>query len=253
MSIYALIASLAIQIATNLFNDAIDFKKGADTEERIGPKRVTQSGTISSKNVFLMAGFAIVVALSFGIPLVIQGGTPIIAIGLVSIFLAFAYTGGPWPLAYKGLGDIFVILFFGLIAVCGVFYLHTLTLHLAAIVAGLQVGLLCTVLIVINNIRDMEQDAKVKKRTLPVRFGANFARFEVAALIFVSFLSGFYWHHLGESLAGLLPLIFMPLAIKLVRDLYVTPPSPKYNLFLAKSALLHLGFGALLSLGLILG
>ena len=252
VSASALLASLFIQIATNLFNDVIDFKKGADTEERIGPQRVTQSGVIEAKKVYLIAGFCLLMAFLLGVPLVVRGGLPIVCVGLISMFLAYSYTGGPWPLAYRGLGDIFVLLFFGLIAVAGVFYIHTLVLHPAVFIAGLQVGLLCTVLIAINNIRDVEQDKLVQKNTLPVRFGLGFARAEVLLLIVLSFACLLYWWFIGEHYAALMPLLFLPLALRLIRGLYQTPPSPLYNKFLAKSALLHLGFGMLLSLGLII-
>lgn len=113
ISVFALLSACFIQIATNLFNDAIDFKKGADTNERLGPRRVTQSGMLSSRSVMMGGVIALVFAMGFGIPLVIRGGLPIVAIGLVSVLLAYAYTGGPYPLAYRGLGDLFVFIFLG--------------------------------------------------------------------------------------------------------------------------------------------
>lgn len=245
-----LFAALFIQIATNLLNDAIDFKKGADTEERIGPQRVTQSGLISSQKV-MWGGYAfLVAALILGIPLVIHGGWPIVMIGVFSLFLAYGYTGGPFPLAYLGLGDLFVILFFGLIAVGGMNYLYALVLRDAAVVAGIQVGFLSTVLIAINNLRDREQDIKVGKKTLAVRFGVTFVRIEIAVLIGISFALNMYWTQWG--MAAYLPWLISPLALKLVWDIFSTEPSPLYNKFLAQAAALHLGFGVLLSLGLYL-
>lgn len=253
VTVFTLFSALAIQIATNLFNDAIDFKKGADTSERLGPKRIALSGEASVKTVQTVAFVFLILAFLLGVPLVIRGGELIVFIGILSLFLAYGYTGGPWPLAYKGLGDIFVILFFGLIAVFGIYYLYTKTWNLSVIVAGLQTGFLCTVLIAINNARDIEQDKKANKLTLPVRFGLSFVRAEIFGLIASSFLGLIYWWLSGQTLAALLPLLLLPLAFRLVYQIYVTPPSAAYNTFLAKSALLHLGFGVLLSLGLVLG
>jgi 1,4-dihydroxy-2-naphthoate polyprenyltransferase len=250
VSALALLASVFIQIATNLLNDAIDFKKGADTHERIGPKRVTQSGLISPRTVML-GGFAfLMLALACGIPLVMQGGWPIFVIGVVSVFLAYGYTGGPFPLAYLGLGDIFVFIFFGLIAVSGLFYLHTGFVSAEAVIAGTQVGLLATVLIAINNLRDIAQDRVANKRTLAVRFGESFVRIEIITLVAMSLGLGLFWILRGEWVAGLLPLVLTPVAIKLVNGIRRVSPSAELNLFLAQSAKLQLGFGILLALGL---
>ena len=250
VSAFALLSSVFIQIGTNLVNDAIDFKKGADTETRIGPKRVTQSGLLSSRAVMAGGIFCFFVALVLGVPLVIQGGLPIVAIGVVSLFLGYAYTGGPFPLAYKGLGDLFVILFFGVIAVGGTYYLHTGTLSQGALVAGLQVGLLATVLIAINNLRDAPEDVKVGKKTIAVRFGERFARFEILALVFLPFVFGLFWFEGGNLRAAVLPLIGFPIARRVVTGVFMHPPSPIYNRFLAMAAGLHLAFGVLLAIAL---
>ncbi len=158
ITLCALLASLCIQIGTNLINDAMDFKKGADTHERIGPARITQSGKANFKSVMLLGVCFFLLALAFGIPLATKGGPPIVAIGLLSLLCGYAYTGGPYPLAYHGLGDLFVILFFGVIAVSGMTFLHTNEWHLEALVAGLQIGSLATILIAINNFRDSSGD-----------------------------------------------------------------------------------------------
>lgn len=249
----ALLASIFIQIATNLLNDAIDFKKGADTHERVGPQRVTQSGLISARTVMVGGFFFLFLALLCGIPLVVEGGWPIVVIGFVSMFLAYGYTGGPFPLAYLGLGDLFVFIFFGLIAVSGLVYLHTGEVTAEALVAGSQVGLLSTVLIAINNLRDVSQDRVANKRTLAVRFGERFVRIEIFALVAVSLGLGLFWVLRGEWVAGLLPLILVPFAIKLVNGVWRVSPSAEFNIFLAQSAKLHLGFGVLFALGLALG
>jgi 1,4-dihydroxy-2-naphthoate octaprenyltransferase len=250
--LFSLVSALSIQIATNLFNDAIDFKKGADDHQRIGPQRVTQSKLLTPKQVYLFAGIFLVLALSFGIPLVIRGGWVIVSIGIVSMFLAYGYTGGPLPLAYKGLGDLFVILFFGIIAVGGVYYLHTLDYKISAFVSGLQVGVLATVLIAINNLRDINQDRLANKKTLAVRFGENFIKWEIVALLMSSFFLGIYWIFLGKILAAALPLVLLPVVRKLITGVVKEVPGPIYNDFLAQAALIHLVFGLQLTLGLVL-
>lgn len=250
VSICALLSASFIQIGTNLVNDAIDFKKGADTEKRIGPQRVTQSGLLTSGQVMMGAVSCFLAALVLGVPLVVQGGWPIVVIGLVSLAMGYAYTGGPFPLAYKGLGDLFVILFFGLVAVGGTYYLHTSTFSMSALVAGLQVGLLSTVLIAINNLRDAPQDALVNKKTLAVRFGVAFARAEIAALVLATFVLGGYWLSIGNLNAAVLPLLLVPLARRLVFGVYRHDPSPVFNQFLASAAKLQLFFGVVLSVAL---
>ena len=252
LSIWALLSALFIQIGTNLVNDAVDFKRGADTKDRIGPQRISQSGLLSPKVVMAGAFVSFVIALLFGIPLVIHGGEIILIIGLSSLFFAYAYTGGPFPLAYKGLGDLFVILFFGIIAVCGVYYLHTLMFSWPAFVAGLQVGFLSTVLIAINNLRDIEQDRLVDKRTLAVRFGQGFARFEILFLILSSFTLLCFWALDGQWLAVILPFMSLPLCRSLLKGIYTEKPGPIYNQYLAKAALIHVLFGLQLALGLAL-
>jgi 1,4-dihydroxy-2-naphthoate polyprenyltransferase len=250
VSICALFSAFFIQIATNLFNDAIDFKKGADTEKRIGPQRVTQSGVMTSRQVMIGGGLCLFVAFLFGVPLVIHGGWPIVVIGLVSLFLGYAYTGGPFPLAYKGLGDLFVILFFGLIAVGGTYYLHTGHWSFPAMVAGLQVGCLATVLIAVNNLRDAPQDALVHKKTLAVRFGLGFARAEIMILVIAAFALGVYWASQDVKLAAILPIVSFPIARRLILGVFKNEPSPLFNTFLAMAAALHMFFGVLLAVGL---
>lgn len=249
---YALIASFFIQIGTNLVNDAMDFKKGADTHERIGPQRITQAGVLTSVQVMILATLFFIGAILFGIPLVVEGGSPIIVIGVLSVMMGYAYTAGPYPLAYRGLGDIFVILFFGLVAVMGLFYLHTKVWTMESFILGLQIGFHATVLIAINNLRDRDGDAKVNKRTLAVRWGVSGAKKEIYFLCSAPFAMQFYWLFQGELIAAVLPLLALPLAIKIIKNIKQTPPSPEYNRFLGQSAGLHLLFGVLISIGFIL-
>lgn len=250
IAVCAALSACFIQIGTNLVNDALDFKKGADTEKRIGPQRVTQSGLLSSKQVMRGAAICFVAAALFGVPLVMHGGMPIVLIGLVSIALAYGYTGGPFPLAYKGLGELFVILFFGLVAVAGTFYLHAEYVDPLAILAGLQVGFLATVLIAINNLRDAPQDATVHKKTLAVRFGVGFARFEIAFFVIAPFIMSFLWLRHGYFSAAVLPFLGFAFARRVLKGVFTNEPSPIYNKFLAMAAGLQMVFGLALSIGL---
>lgn len=247
--ILALLASFLIQIGTNLVNDAVDFKKGADTDQRIGPQRVTQSGLFSYRQVMAAAAICFLLAIVCGVPLVMKGGVPILVIGIASVLMGYSYTMGPFPLAYLGLGDLFVILFFGLIAVTGVSYLHTGIWTKQSFWLGLQIGFHATVLIAINNLRDVEGDRTVNKRTLPVRFGKSFARYEIAFLALAPFAMNVYWWSYGLKATALLPLLALPLALIVIRNIFKTEPSSVYNKFLGQSALLHLVFGLLLSIG----
>ncbi|MBX3018308.1 MAG: 1,4-dihydroxy-2-naphthoate octaprenyltransferase [Bdellovibrionaceae bacterium] len=248
----ALFISVLIQIGTNLINDAVDFEKGADTKERIGPVRVTQAGLISSRRVYQMAFFTFGLALLCGIPLVLVGGWPIVVIGIASLIAGYSYTGGPFPLAYRGLGDLFVVLFFGIVATSGLFFLLTGAWDLSALLLGTQIGFHCAVLIAINNLRDMHGDKLVGKRTLPVRFGASFARYEIAFLLLIPFILNFYWLWRDAVWAFALGFLILPLAFVLIHRVFTTPPSPAYNKYLGQSALVHLVFGLLTSVGLVL-
>ena len=250
---YALAASFFIQIGTNLVNDAVDFKKGADTETRIGPQRITQAGVLSANQVMLLGSLFFLFAILCGIPLVLKGGWVIVAIGLASVAMGYSYTAGPFPLAYLGLGDLFVILFFGLLAVMGIVFLNTDTWYFEALILGLQIGFHCTVLIAINNFRDAQNDKLANKKTLAVRFGASFSRYEIAFLSLVPFVMNLYWWVSGYKLAALISLVALPLAFKLVRNVFSTEPSPIYNKFLGQAAGLHLVFGILISIGFLIG
>jgi 1,4-dihydroxy-2-naphthoate polyprenyltransferase len=249
--ICACLSTLCIQIATNLFNDAIDFEKGADTKDRLGPTRVTQAGLLSRKKVYALGALFCLLAFICGIYLVYQGGVAILWIGLVSIILSYLYTGGPLPLAYYGLGDLFVLIFFGWIASITMYYLYAKTVTVDAIVIGTQLGLLCSVLIVINNFRDYANDRLVKKKTLVARFGPNFARSEVVFLFTSAFTLQIYWFWNFKYLAALLPLLLLPLAFHISRFLILNSPSATFNQYLAKSSLLYLLFGLLFSVGIL--
>ena len=244
--------AVLIQIATNYFNDAIDHAKGADTAERIGPTRVTSSGLLAPRTVMTGGAACLALAVVLSIPLVLHGGWPIVVIGIFSLFFAYAYTGGPFPLAYLGLGEIFVVLFFGIIAVAGTFYLNTLELSSAAVLAGLQIGLHSSVLLAVNNLRDIDSDRAANKRTLAARLGLTFARRENAALVIAPFVLGIAWLPLGYLWAFLLPLMTLPLAWWLARACLVANPDRSVNQLLAQAAALHAAFGLLLALAFLL-
>jgi 1,4-dihydroxy-2-naphthoate octaprenyltransferase len=246
----ALLGAVLIQIATNFINDAIDFRKGADSGERLGPLRVTQAGLLSADAVMRAAWICLTLAALCGIPLIYRGGWPMLVIGVVSIVMAYAYTGGPFPLAYRGLGEIFVILFFGFIAVGGTFYVHSLQLTQAALLAGYAAGALATVLLVINNLRDVDGDRRSNKRTTVVRFGEGFARAEIAFFALTPFaaVAGIAWMQNRWPL--LVTLAALPLAIAvIVRSL--RSRGVELNRCLALAGALQWAFGILFIIGTI--
>lgn len=249
VSVCALLSAVFIQIGTNFVNDALDFIKGADKETRLGDARASQSGWFTAKSVLWMGGVCFFLALVLGIPLVFEGGLPIMIVGLVSLLMGYAYTGGPWPLAYVGLGDLFVVIFFGLVSVGGVYFLQTQGLSVSALIAGLQIGLLATVLIAINNLRDLDQDRQIGKRTLAVRLGPRLGRWEVFGLIVGATSLQIFWFVRGWYWAALLPLVVLPFAYSLLNTLLRSEASRVYNRLLARAAFVHMIFGVLLSLG----
>lgn len=249
----ALASALCIQVGTNLVNDAADFEKGADTAERLGPIRVTQTGLLRGRHVMVGAGLFFLAAALLGVPLIVAGGAPIIVIGALSIAAGYAYTAGPFPLAYLGLGEVFVLLFFGVAAIKGMAYvLAGEGLWPWADLAALQVGLQSSALLAVNNFRDVVGDRKAGKRTLAARFGERFARVEIGTLVAVPYLLGIGWLLGGRPWAAVLPLLTLPLAVRLVRGVWTEPPSRRFNNFLAQTALLQLLFCALAAVGLVL-
>lgn len=252
ISFCALMGALLIQVGTNLVNDAVDFRKGADREDRLGPRRVTQSGLLSARTVMWGGFVCFVLAVFFGVPLVIHGGWVIVTIGLLSVLFGYLYTAGPFPLAYVGLGDLFVVLFFGLVAVGGVYYLHSGGFNSEALILGLQIGFLSTVLIAINNLRDVVQDATANKKTLAVRFGRRFVQWEILCLWIFTFSLNFYWWQQGKTWAALLPLTTLPVAIPVVKGIFKTEPGPHFNGYLARASLVQMLFGFLLATGFLL-
>lgn len=181
----ALFGAICIQIATNLANDYWDAKKGADTADRLGPLRVTASGLLKPRTVFLGMVFFFLLATAAGVFLTLRAGWPVVAIGLASILFGILYTAGPFSLAYLGLGEVFTFLFFGLVATAGTYFVQTLSYSLDAVLLGVMPGCYSVVLIALNNLRDRATDQQVNKKTLAVRFGEKFARIEILFFLFV--------------------------------------------------------------------
>lgn len=234
--------AIAIQIATNFFNDAIDSAKGADTENRLGPKRVTASGLMSRQDVLKWATIFLVIAAVFGAVLIQARGWPVLAIGIPSLFLAYGYTGGPFPLAYRGLGEIFVILFFGFIAVAGTVFIQTGTWPNEAFLLGGQIGLLSAVLISINNLRDHEEDASTGKRTLAVRCGPKFAVMFIWMEIKIAAFAGLGWFFFRHPALAIASGPVLLLGLRILLGLITTPPGPAYNRYLAMAGVQLLFF-----------
>jgi 1,4-dihydroxy-2-naphthoate polyprenyltransferase len=225
--------SIAIQIATNFFNDAIDAKKGADTERRLGPTRVTAAGMMDSQSVMRLACVFLALAVVCGLVLYQARGWPIIAIGIPSIFLAYGYTGGPFPLAYRGMGELFVILFFGLVAVTGTVFVQTSTWPREALLLGLQIGLLSAILISINNFRDREEDASTGKRTLAVRFGPKIAVAVIWLEVKVAVFVGLLWITFGHPPLALAGAPAFLIGLRIIWGVLTFPPGPAFNRLLA--------------------
>lgn len=225
--------ALAIQIATNFFNDAIDSAKGADTGRRLGPMRVTAAGLLPPHTVMAMAAVFLALAMACGVVLYQARGWPLAVIGLPSLFLAYGYTGGPFPLAYRGMGEIFVIAFFGLIAVTGTVFIQTGTWPAAAILLGFQTGLLSAVLISINNARDRAEDSTTGKRTLAVRFGPRVAAAIIGLEIQLAVAAGLVWIALGQPALALACAPVVPLGWRILRGVRTLPPGPAFNRLLA--------------------
>jgi 1,4-dihydroxy-2-naphthoate polyprenyltransferase len=240
----ALAGALLIQIGTNFVNDALDFEKGADTAERIGPVRVTQAGLISARGVMGAAYVCFALAVICGIPIVIRGGWAMVVVGLTSIAAAYLYTGGPYPLAYNGLGEIFVMVFFGFVAVGGSYYIQTLVLAKSAVIAGFEAGSLATALLVINNLRDVESDRVSHKRTTVVRFGREFARIEIVFFVFAPFFAQMFLADLLHRDWLLLPLGAAFISLALVRRVFAAV-GRELNRCLAMAGALQWAFGIL--------
>ena len=237
LALWTFLGAAAIQIATNFFNDAIDYERGADTEYRLGPQRVTASGLLSQRAVYGGAWACLIAACLCSLPLLQSRGWIIIAVGIPSLYLSYGYTGGSFPLAYLGLGEVFVILFFGLVAVGGSYFVQVGTWDWPAGVLGLQVGLLSAILIAINNLRDVEEDRRSHKNTLAVRFGSVVIHRMITAFVVVAMMLSFLGSFYGAPWFPVLSIPWFLIGLFCVRGVKASPPSERYNRFLAIAAI----------------
>jgi 1,4-dihydroxy-2-naphthoate octaprenyltransferase len=249
----ALIGAMLIQIGTNYANDYFDFVKGADTVERIGPRRAVQAGLVSPEAMrratILVFGLAILV----GLYLAWRGGWPILIVGIASILCGVLYTGGPFPLGYRGLGDVFVLLFFGPVAVAGTYWVQALELGWLPILAGLGPGLISTAILAVNNLRDRETDAKAGKRTLAVKLGVRFTRIEYTACVVAACLVplGFFVFGIAGPMI-LLPLLTLVVAWPVNRTVWSEADGVALNGALADTGKLLMLYAVLFSIGWVL-
>ena len=246
-----LATAVLLQIGTNLANDLFDFERGADTE-RLGPPRVTQSGLIPPERVRLGMFLSFGAAVAIGVYLLFVGGWPILVIGVLSIVAGVAYTGGPWPLGYHGLGDLTVFVFFGLVAVVGTYYLQAETVSATAFLTAVPVGLLVTAILVVNNLRDIETDQRAGKRTLAVRLGGQATRVQYALLVLGSYACVPALLLADASFWVWLAWLTLPIALMLSRGVLLGATGTDLNAVLKRTAQLDFAFGALLALGLLL-
>ncbi len=249
----ALVGALLLQIASNLANDVYDYRKGADTEERLGPVRATSSGLLTEQQMMRGLALCLAAALASGLLLTAVAGWPILAIGLAGMVSAVAYTGGPYPLGYNGLGDVFVLIFFGWAAVAGTTFAQTGTWEPTSFALGTALGAFGMAVLTVNNIRDRVGDAQVGKRTLPVRLG------ERRALQYHATIMGLPYAILmglvvggAVPVASLLAMVTAPGAWRLVRAV-ATTRGRGLNPLLGATAKLQAAYGLLLSVGILVG
>ena len=251
ISFMTLIAALLIQIGANFANDVFDFQKGTDREDRLGPTRATQAGLISPDKMKKAMWLIFALAICVGFYLAFIGGWPIVWIGLASIAAGIAYTGGPYPLGYHGLGDLFVFIFFGLIAVPGTYYLQTGIVNELSLYMGVIMGMLSTAILVVNNLRDADTDKLSGKNTLAVRFGKIFSKIQYSILILIPFLLPLYiWWNIENELSLLITIFILPISFHLIKQIF-SLNGRDLNLVLARTARFLFIFTILLSAGLV--
>ena len=249
----ALLGAVMIQVGTNLSNDYSDARRGADSEDRLGPVRVTAGGLVPPRQVLVATWITFAIAVAVGAYLIAIAGWELLAVGAASILAGVLYTGGPRPYGYEGLGELFVFLFFGVVAVSGSYFVQTERLPWEALVLSVPVGLLAAAILLVNNIRDAATDARAGKRTLAVRLGTKRARLVhtlAVALAYPAALAPWLAGSLSPWLA--LPLLSAPLALALVRIVRTRSDGPSLNAALARSGLLELVFCLLLCAGILL-
>lgn len=245
--------ALLVQIGTNYANDYYDFIKGADTATRVGPRRAVAAGLVAPETMRRAMGLVLAAAFLVGLLLVREGGWLLLPIGLVSILCGLAYTGGPWPLGYNGLGDLFVFIFFGLVAVDATFYVQTGFVTSEVTSCAAAIGLLAANILVANNYRDAETDAAAGKKTLVVRFGRRFALWQYALSATVALLCPPALLLHGYRWPVLLPLLLSPWAVGLTRRLAASREPAEQIALLGATAKFLAAFGVLLCAGVVWG
>lgn len=249
----SLFGAVMIQIGTNFANDYADFKKGTDAEERLGPVRVTQAGLVKPEVMKKATAFVFGLAVLAGFYLVWRGGWPVVVIGLLSILFGILYTSGPYPLGYNGLGEIFVLIFFGPVAVGGTYYVQTFQINTTVLLLGLSPGLFSIAILTVNNLRDIKGDKKAGKKTLAVRFGAGFARFQyVFSVVVAVVIPSLLYFYSSERVYSLISLITLLAAVPVFRLILSKAEGVILNEILAKTGVLLLLFSLLVSIGWIL-
>jgi 1,4-dihydroxy-2-naphthoate octaprenyltransferase len=252
-SLVALFCALLIQIGTNFANDYFDFKKGADSPDRIGFTRAVAAGLIPPETMLKATILTMSLAFLAGLYLVWIGGFVILAIGLLSLLFGILYTGGPYPLAYNGLGDLFVFIFFGIVAVMGTFYVNTLNWSESALIASLAVGALCVNILVINNLRDVNEDRVTGKRTLGVIFGETALKTEYTLMLALAFTIPVILYFLYPfSIFILFPVLSLPFSFPLLKQVWTHNDKSTLNLTLERTARLMVLFGILFSTGILI-
>ena len=248
----ALFGAIFIQVGTNLSNDYSDARRGADTEDRLGPVRVTAGGLVPPRQVLIATYFSFGLAVCCGIYLIAVAGWALLAVGAASILAGVLYTGGPRPYGYEGLGELFVFLFFGIVAVVGSYFVQVQDLPWEAFVCAVPVGLLASAILVVNNVRDLETDRRAGKRTLAVRLGRERTRDLYAAMLAGAFITAPLPWPLGSMDAWLLlPWLALPLAVKVARVVRSRVDGPSLNGALAQTGMLQLLFCLLYSAGIL--
>jgi len=246
----ALVGAVLIQIGTNFANDYFDFKKGADQHERLGPTRMTQAGLIKPHSMRTATIIAFSLVLLVGIYLVWRGGWPIAIIGLLSILFGIMYTGGPYPLGYHSLGEVFVLIFFGPVAVGGTYYVQALDINSIVLLAGLSPGLFSVAILTVNNLRDVESDKLTGKKTLAVRFGKTFARVQyLLSIVIATLLPVFFCLTTHRHFFSLLSLLVLPVAISAIKTVFSKTDGAALNNVLATTGKLLLLYSVIFSVG----
>jgi 1,4-dihydroxy-2-naphthoate polyprenyltransferase len=251
--IAALVGAVFIQVGTNLSNYYSDARRGADADDRLGPVRVTAGGLVPPRQVLVATYLSFGVAVVAGVYLVAVAGWQLLLVGAASILAGVLYTGGPKPYGYEGLGELFVFLFFGIVAVAGSFFVQVTHLDWEAFALAIPVGLLAAGILMVNNVRDIDTDRRAGKRTLAVRLGRRRARTLFAATVYLAFaLTPITWLFGPTKPWVLLPWLTLPIAAEVVRAVRNRSDGPSLNQALAQIGILQLAFCTLLAAGLLL-